>query len=77
MMRYNKDRKRLGNEERGGGMEIAQNGQGSQLFGDVAGQPKPMCYLEGISGSEHVDDCRGIHLGYGRDRQSIIITLST
>jgi len=39
---YNERRKRLGNEESSGGKEIAQNGQGLQLFGDVAGQPEPM-----------------------------------
>jgi len=28
---------------------MAQNGQGLRLFRDVAGQPKPSCYLQGIS----------------------------
>jgi len=43
-------------------MEIAQNGKGSGLFGDVAGQPKPMCYPEGIWRSRQVDDRWWIHL---------------
>jgi len=56
-------RKRLGNEERGGGKEIAQNGQGSRPFGDVAGQPKSTSYPEGISRSKQADDCCRIHFG--------------
>jgi hypothetical protein len=46
---YHKDRKWLGNEERGRGVEIAPNGQGSRLVREVAGEPKPTCYREGIS----------------------------
>jgi len=73
---YNKYRKQLGNEEWGRGMETAQNGQGSLLFGDVAGQPKHTCYTQGISHSEQADDHHGIHFGHRRDRQSILVTLS-
>jgi len=40
----NNHRNQLRHEERGGGKEIAQNGQGSGYLGDVAGQPKPTCY---------------------------------
>jgi len=39
----------LRNEERGGRKRIAQNGQGPRLFGEVARQPKPTSYAEGIS----------------------------
>jgi len=70
-------RKRVGNEEIGGGTEIALNGQGSRLFGDVAGQPKPSCYPDGILCSKQADDGRWIHFGHGRDRQSILVSLST
>jgi len=45
--------------------------------GDVAGQPKPTCYLEGISSSKQADDRHGIHFGHGRNRQPIVVTLST
>jgi len=37
-VRYNKHRKKHWNKERGRGDQIAQNGQGAQLCGDVAGQ---------------------------------------
>jgi len=74
---YNEHRKRLGNEERGGRKDIAQNGQGWRLFGDVAGQQKPMCYPEGISRSKQPGDRSGINLGHERDHQSIVVTLST
>jgi len=45
---YNEHRKLLRNEERGRGKNIAQNGQGPWLIGDVAGQPNPTCYTEAI-----------------------------
>jgi len=35
--------------KRGRGQGIAQNGQGPRLCGDVAGQPKPTYYTEGIA----------------------------
>jgi len=67
---YHKNRKWLGNGEWGGGKEIAQNGHGSRLFGDVAGQPKPTCYPEGISRSKEADNCHRIHFGHATDRRS-------
>jgi hypothetical protein len=67
----------FGNEERGGGEELAQNGEGSQLFGDVAGQRKPTCNAEGIPCTHQPDDRRRIHFGHPRHRQSILITLPT
>jgi len=57
--------------------KIAQNGQGSRLFGDVAGQPKPTCYTKGIPCSKKADDRCRIHFGHGRDRQIILVTLPT
>jgi len=63
--------------ESGRAKHIAQNGQGPQRFGDVAGQPKPMCYTEGISCSNPDVDSRRVHFGYIRDLQSILITLLT
>ena len=72
---YNEHRKVLGNEEGGGGHEIALNGQGSQHFGDVAGQPEPTCGTEGILCSQQTPDSRWIHFGHGRDRQSVLVTL--
>jgi hypothetical protein len=30
-----------------------------------------------ISRSKQTDDCCGIHFGHGRDRQSILVTIST
>ena len=47
------------------------------LFGDVVGQPKPICYPGGISRSKQSSDSHWIHFGYGRNRQSILVTLST
>jgi len=41
---YNEHRKWHRNEEMSGRKAIAQNGEGSRLFGDLAGQPKPKCY---------------------------------
>jgi hypothetical protein len=43
----------------------------------VAGQPKPIGYAQGISRPTQADDSRWIHLEHGRDRQSILVTLST
>jgi len=43
-------------------MEIAQNGQGPRLFGDLAGQPKSTCYPEGILRPTQADDHPRIHL---------------
>jgi len=59
---------RLGNEERGGGKEIAQNGQGSRRFGDVAGQPKLTFYPEGISRSKQ----QMVTVGYISDTEEIV-----
>jgi hypothetical protein len=70
-------RKSLGNEERGGGKEVAQTGEGSQLFGEMTGQPKPMCYPEEISCAKQADDNHWIHFRYRIDRESILVTLST
>jgi len=56
--------------------KIAHNGQGSRHFGDVAGQPSPTCYPEGISHSKQAADCHGIHFGHGGDRESIVMALS-
>jgi len=77
IIRYNEHRKPLGNEERGIGKEISQNGQGSQRLRDVAGRPKPTCYPDGISCSKYAEDCHEIHRRHRRDRQSIVLTLST
>jgi len=56
---------------------IAQNGQGPLLFGDVAGQPKPPCYTEGILCSIPADGSHRIHFRYQRDHQRILVKLST
>jgi len=74
---YDEHKKWLGNEERGGGKEIAQNGQGPQLCGDAAGQPKPTRYTDGISCSKQANDCRRIHFGPRRYHQSAPFTLWT
>jgi len=74
---YMERRKHLRNEEWGRGKKFAQNGQGPRFMGDVAGQPKPTCYTEGISISQHPADSHRIHLGYGSDRQSILVTIWT
>jgi len=74
---YDKHWKWLGNEERGKGIHIAQNDQGPQCFGDVAGQPKRKCYTDAGLRSKQTDDSRKIHFRHGRDRQSILVTLST
>jgi len=73
---YNKHRKWLGNEERGGGKEIPQNGQGPRLYGDVAGQPQSMCYTDEFSSSKQAADCYRIHFRHWGDYQSILVTLS-
>jgi len=57
--------------------KVAQNGKGSRLFGDVAGQPNPTCYPEGILHSKQVDDRCRIDFGHRRDHQSILVTLLT
>jgi hypothetical protein len=75
-MEYWEHRKPLGNEEQGGGNNIAQNGQGLRLFGDLAWQPKPLCYPDGFLYSKHVEDRRWIQFRYGRDRYTILGTLS-
>jgi hypothetical protein len=41
--------------------KFVQNGQGLWLFGDVAGQPKPIYDTEGISRSKHAIDRHTIH----------------
>jgi len=74
---YDKHRKLFGNEEQGWGKEIAQNGQGPQLFGDVGGKPNATCYTEGISRLKQADVSSRIFFGHGRDPQSILVTLST
>ena len=45
-------------------MKIAQNGERPRLFGDVAGQLEPPCYLEGFMRSKQTDDSNRIHFGY-------------
>jgi len=50
----------------GGGKNIAQNGQGPQLSGDMAGPPKPTFYREGILRSQYADDCHRIHFRHRR-----------
>ena len=74
---YNKHGTRLRNEERGAEQEIAQTVQGSWLFRDVPGQPKPMCYPERIPRRKQSDDCCGIDVEHRRDRQCIVVTLFT
>jgi hypothetical protein len=74
---YKEHRNQLGNRERGGGKEIAQNGKSPQLLGHVAGQPKLECYTEGISHPNQADDSHMIHFGHGRDHQIILVTLAT
>jgi len=74
---FNEHRKWLRNEERGGGKDTTQHGQGLQLLGDAAGQPKPTCYPEGISSSKQADDRRRIHFGHRIDCQSILAAVST
>jgi len=69
--------KRLGNQETRGGIEIALNGQGPWLVGDVAGQPEPTCYAEGVARWQQADDSCWIHFGHGRDYQSLLVTLAT
>jgi len=54
-------------------MKIAQNGQSPWLVGDVAGQPKPMCYTDGISCSKQANNCSRIHFRFRRDHQSILV----
>jgi len=53
---YHADAEWIGIEERCGGKKIEQNGQGPWLFGDVAGQPKPMCHTKGISRPKQAND---------------------
>jgi len=65
---YNKHRMQLGNEESGGGQDIAQNSPGSRPCGDVAGKPKPMYYPEGISQSSKVMSA----IGYISDSDAIV-----
>ena len=74
---YDEHTIQLGNEENSRGKYIAQNGQGPWLFGDMAGQPQPKCYTEGIPCSEQAYASRRIHFGYRTDCQSILVTLST
>jgi len=76
-MGYHVDRKCLGSDETGEGKDMAQNGQGSRDFGDVAGQPKSMWEPGGISHSKEADHSCMIHFGHGRDRKSILVTLPT
>jgi hypothetical protein len=47
------------------------------FFGDVAGPPKPTYYTERVLRSKQPNDRRTIHFEHGRDRQSILVTLST
>ena len=74
---YHEHRKWPGNEQRCGGLKIAQNGQVSRLFGDMAGQPNPTCYPAGISSSKWADDCHRKHFAKWSNRRSILLNHST
>jgi len=63
--------------KQGGGMTIWKEWPRSSMFGDVAGQPKPTCYTEGMQPSKHPNDSGRIHFRYQRDHQSILVKLST
>jgi hypothetical protein len=74
---HNEYRKWLGNMERGGEITIAQNGECSQLFGDMAWHTKPVWYTKGIWCTKEAYDSCKLYFRYGRDLQHILVTIST
>jgi len=74
---YDKLRQPLGNEQSSGGKKFTHNASDSRLFGDVAGQQKPMSYSEWMTCSKQADDSREIHFGPSRNCQCIQVAFST
>jgi len=64
---------RIGNEERSWGKKIAQNGQGPQLFGNVAVQPISTCYTEVISRLQQAYNSCMIYCRCWRDHESVLV----
>jgi len=70
---YEEDYVWPGNEESGGGKQIANNGHCPHLSRDEVGKPKPMCYYEQFMCSHQSDNIGGILFKFWWDHKSSLV----